>query len=153
MARTQAPRPRSLPRYGSLARFYDADPRRVSSRELDFGLWWRERVSGPLHRAAWVADTGELYVVALGPPDDGGGCVEVLAHADDREQLERALAGWRERCGQPGSLTWLRRRATRLSAPQPQPVLLLLTPEGSRVKRYKDAGSVVCFAHERPRTP
>jgi len=30
------------------------------------------------------------------------------------ERLERVLEGWRERCGKPRSLTWLRERATRL---------------------------------------
>jgi len=98
-------------RYDSLARFYNADERRVRSPELDVGLWWREEIDGPLHRAAWVSDTGELYLVRLGPAADGGGRVEVLASVAERELLERVLAGWRERCGQPQSLAWLRERA------------------------------------------
>ena len=102
-----------IPRYGSLQSFYTADPRRVSSRERDVGLWWREDADGPLHRAAWVSDTGELYVVQLGPAEEGGGQVEVLATVLDGEQLERALDGWRERCGEPRSLSWLRERAFR----------------------------------------
>jgi hypothetical protein len=101
-------------RYESLARFYNADERRVRSRELDVGLWWREALDGPIHRAAWVSDTGELYLVRLGPPAEGGGRVEVLARVPDRDRLERALAGWRERCGEPRSLRWLRTRAQRL---------------------------------------
>ncbi len=103
-------------RYDSLARFYNADERRVRSRELDVGLWWREAADGPLHRAAWVSDTGELYLVRLGPTADGGGHVEVLATVEDRELLEGALDGWRERCGEPRSLQWLRERAA-LRAP------------------------------------
>lgn len=99
-------------RYDSLARFYNADERRIRSRELDIGLWWREAIDGPLHRAAWVSETGELYLVRLGPAADGGGRVEVLASVAERELLERVLAGWRERCGQPQSLTWLRKRAS-----------------------------------------
>ena len=102
-------------RYLSLSRFYAADPRRIRSRELDVGLWWREDADGPLHRAAWVNDTGELYLVRLGPSHEGGGEVEVLATVAERERLESVLAGWRERCGEPRSLTWLRRRADRLS--------------------------------------
>ncbi len=98
-------------RYDSLARFYNADERRVHSRELDVGLWWREDADGPLHRAAWISDTGELYLVRLGPASAGGGCVEVLARVDDRELLEGVLDGWRERCGEPRSLQWLRERA------------------------------------------
>ena len=99
-------------RYESLARFYNADERRLRSREHDVGLWWRDAPDGPLHRAAWVSDTGELYLVRLGPVADGGGHVEVLASVARRALLERVLAGWRERCGQPQSLTWLRERAS-----------------------------------------
>jgi hypothetical protein len=110
-----------------LASFYAADPRRVQSRELDVGLWWREDAEGPIHRAAWVSDTGELYLVRLGAPEEGGGGVELLATVAQRERMESALVGWRERCGQPRSLSWLRERARRLAratGPQPQPVLL-----------------------------
>ncbi len=103
-------------RYDSLARFYNADERRMRSRELDVGLWWREDVDGPLHRAAWVSDTGELYLVRLGPAADGGGLVEVLARVEDRALLDGVLDGWRERCGEPRSLEWLRARAA-LSTP------------------------------------
>ncbi len=98
-------------RYDSLARFYNADERRLRSRELDVGLWWREDADGPLHRAAWVSDTGELYLVRLGPADSGGGRVEVLTTVEDRASLDGVLDGWRERCGEPRSLGWLRERA------------------------------------------
>jgi hypothetical protein len=100
-------------RYRTLAKFYGADLRRARSRELDVGLWWREQPDGPLHRAAWVRDTGELYLVRLGD-DDGAGEVEVLAVLDSPGRLERALAGWRERCGRPRSLSWLRARVAEL---------------------------------------
>jgi hypothetical protein len=100
--------------YRSLAGFYRADSRRINSRELDVGLWWRESIDGPLHRAAWVSDTGELYLARLGPSVEGEPGVELLAVVDDRERLESALAGWRERCGQPRSLSWLRERSARL---------------------------------------
>jgi hypothetical protein len=101
-------------RYPTLVAFYSADPARLDSRERDVGLWWRSGKDGPMHRAAWVEDTGELYVVRLGPASEGGGAVEVIARAPDAERLERALSGWRERCGMPGSLQWLRVRAARL---------------------------------------
>jgi hypothetical protein len=106
-------------RYRSLSNFYSGDRRRVHSRELDVGLWWRDEVGGPLHRAAWVKDTGELYLVRLGPSEQGGGDLEVLASVADRERLERALAGWREQCGGPRSLQWLRERAGRLGRRPP----------------------------------
>ncbi len=131
-----ASEPAPLARYDSLARFYNADERRVRSRELDVGLWWREDVDGPLHRAAWVSDTGELYLVRLGSPAAGGGRVELLARVEGRELLGAVLDGWRERCGEPHSLEWLRERAAlrlpartvdsararpRESAPRPRP--------------------------------
>ncbi|HEX8714306.1 MAG TPA: hypothetical protein VF706_01960 [Solirubrobacteraceae bacterium] len=84
----------------------------MRSRERDVGLWWREDVGGALHRAAWVLDTGELYLVRLGPAAEGGGEVELLATVRDRDRLERALRGWRERCGERRSLAWLRARAS-----------------------------------------
>jgi len=98
-------------RYPSLAAFYNSHPARLTSRELDVGLWWREESDGPLHRAAWVNDTGELYLVRLGPAALGGGRVEILATVADSEQLERLMVGWREHCGEPRSLSWLRERA------------------------------------------
>jgi hypothetical protein len=106
--------PTAQRRYPSLSSFYLADPRRLDSREEDVGLWWRDGIDGPLHRAAWVADTGELYLVRLGPAEAGGGRVEVLGIAG-RSELEQALEGWREACGTPDSLPWLREHAARLS--------------------------------------
>ncbi len=126
-------------RYRSLADFYNADARRLSSRELDVGLWWREAADGPLHRAAWIDDTGELYLAHLGPEAQGGGAVEVLATVTERERLERMLLGWRERCGAPGSLTWLRTRVRTLgrfsnpaSAPARRRVVGLCAPVSRR---------------------
>jgi len=58
-------------RYQSLSNFYLADRRRRSSRERDVGLWWRVGAHGPIYRAAWVRDTGELYATRLGPLEDG----------------------------------------------------------------------------------
>jgi len=114
MRQTEQRRRAPAARYDSLQSFYTADQRRVHSRERDIGLWWRESADGPLHRAAWVRDTGELYLVRLGPSEQGGGRVEVLATILEHEQLEQALAGWRKRCGEPQSLAWLRERARSL---------------------------------------
>jgi hypothetical protein len=101
-------------RYPSLSSFYLADQRRIASREVDVGLWWREGEKGALHRAAWVRDTGELYLVRLGSPAEGGAVVELLATVADEQRLQRALRGWREQCGQADSLSWLRERAASL---------------------------------------
>jgi hypothetical protein len=104
-------------RYPSLVAFYSADGERLTSRERDVGLWWRSDEDGPMHRAAWIEATGELYLVRLGPAAEGGGGVEVIARVSDADALESALRGWRERCGMPGSLQWLRVRAARLPRP------------------------------------
>lgn len=118
---------RPAQRYPSLVAFYSADPARLTSRERDVGLWWRSDDESPMHRAAWVQDTGELYLVRLGPAADGGGGVEVIARVSDADALENALRGWRERCGTPGSLQWLRVRAARLGrlGPPKKPRLAL----------------------------
>lgn len=116
------PKAKAAQGYPSLVDFYNADPARLSSREQDVGLWWRERADGPLHRAAWIADTGELYLARLGPREEGGGGVEVLARVVDADRLERMLGGWRERCGEPGSLQWLRSRSALAVLPvRPRP--------------------------------
>ncbi|MHB8532296.1 MAG: hypothetical protein ACYDC2_06220 [Solirubrobacteraceae bacterium] len=112
-----ASKPASAPgSYPSVAAFYDADPVRSSSREQDVGLWWRQEPADPLHRAAWVCDTGELYLVRLGPPEEGGGRVEVLTTVATPDQLEKLLEGWRDHCGEPRSLSWLRGRVRRWTA-------------------------------------
>jgi hypothetical protein len=114
MPRQPSDQARCSTRYSSLSAFYTADQRRVESKEADVGLWWREAADGPLHRAAWVKDTGELYLTRLGPAEQGGGEVEVLAVLDDEQYLRSVLRGWRQQCGRPGSLAWLRERAERV---------------------------------------
>jgi hypothetical protein len=92
--------------YLSLGAFYASDPARRSSRERDVGLFWRSR-QGPTFRAAWVRDTGELYLFqhALGGP--GGGSVHLCARTMDETELGQRLAGWDAVCGREGSLEWL----------------------------------------------
>ena len=64
--------------YLSLGAFYASDPARRGSRERDVGLFWRSR-SGPSFRAAWVRDTGELYLFQHALGGRGGGSVHLLA--------------------------------------------------------------------------
>ena len=92
--------------YLSLGAFYASDPARRSSRERDVGLFWRSR-QGPTFRAAWVRDTGELYLFqhALGGP--GGGSVHLCERTMDEAEMEQRLAGWDAVCGREGSLEWL----------------------------------------------
>jgi hypothetical protein len=97
--------------FPSLSSFYAADRRRKSSRERDIGLYWRDGANGPTYRAAWVLDTGELIAVRHGAINDGGGTVETLAVFHYPEDLEEALEGWDDVCGEPDSIVWLRARA------------------------------------------
>jgi hypothetical protein len=91
MRGTELPPQRSLRTYPSLAAFYSADERRIASRERDVGLWWREAVDGPLHRAAWVSDTGELYLVRLGPAEEGGASSRCSPNAPARTGSRASL--------------------------------------------------------------
>ena len=97
--------------YASLLDFVLGDPVRGPSREEDVGLRWLDAGSR-VHRAAWVEDTGELILVQLGRPAEGGGHVEVLAVFADRDDLDKAVSGWRRECGRPESAEWLRERAS-----------------------------------------
>ena len=103
--------------YPSLVEFVNEDPRRGASPERDVGLQWRgsdERT----YRAAGGRDTGELYLVQTGAPDEGGGHVELLGCAPSEDALWSALAGWQLECGTEHSVSWLTSRAReRMDAP------------------------------------
>ncbi len=133
-------------RYQSLGDFYAADRRRRVSPEQDVGLWWRVGAHGPIYRAAWVCDTGELYVIRLGPLQSGKGEIRVLGRAHDRGELEEALEGWRDACPQPDSMTWLCHRTMRLAPPE-RPARTLARPPGSHLHRLATGGP------RRPRRP
>ena len=111
--------PESDNTWASIEDFIAADERRLHSREVDFGLLWRPSGAGVTHRAAWIEETGELYLAQSGPTSSGGGHVELLA-VTDRDGVERALAGWEPASKRPGSLAWLRSRAARLPRPAPR---------------------------------
>jgi hypothetical protein len=97
--------------YLSLGAFYASDPARRHSRERDVGLFWRSR-QGPTYRAAWVRDTGELYLFQHALGGRGGGSVHLLALPLTERELDRRLAGWEDVCGREGSLEWLLERMT-----------------------------------------
>ena len=101
--------------------FYDADERRRTSDELQFGQDWHD-VHGRRYELNWIADTGELYVMQDDPPmvwadpfgdvvsmpvaaDDLG--VRVLAVIDDTADVERVLDGWQAVMSEPDSVSWL----------------------------------------------
>lgn len=120
MPRAPRAKPGSYPKgantWASIEDFIAADERRLHSRELDFGLLWRPPSSDATRRAAWIEETGELYLAQAGPTSMGGGHVELLA-VTDRDGVEQALDGWEPASKRPGSLAWLRRRAARLPRP------------------------------------
>ena len=104
--------------------FYDQDPRRRPSEELEFGQDWHD-ADGARYELSWVRDTGELYsmsepnaaIVSDGLGDQRLGSlpsdtisVEVLGEIAAEDQLEAALAGWRDAMAQPNSLQWVRDR-------------------------------------------
>jgi hypothetical protein len=91
--------------YSSIAAFVRENRARLHSPELDLGLHWHDHEV--LYRAAWIEETGEVYVVQLGAPEQGGGHVEVLATGLALEALQGALRGWRE-AHEHQQLAWLR---------------------------------------------
>jgi hypothetical protein len=92
--------------------FYEQDPRRQASDEVEFGREWSE--NGARFEVAWIADTGEVY--AMAEPVSRRGIttesvtVEVLAVIEGRDAVETALAGWEDAMAEPDSLAWARGR-------------------------------------------
>jgi hypothetical protein len=92
--------------------FYDQDPRRQASEEIEFGREWYE--NDERFEVAWVADTGEVY--AMAEPYSRRGVstqsvtVEVLAVIEGREAINSVLTGWQAAMSQPDSLAWVRAR-------------------------------------------
>lgn len=121
----------SGPAYVNLGEFYAENWQRHVSREVDFGLYWKDSY-GHRFRITWVEATGEVYAVALGAistamldsetmitfgGNDDTGFVEVLASGLSEEEVERRLDGWAEACGNPihgytmtDSMRWVRER-------------------------------------------
>jgi hypothetical protein len=110
-----------------IGEFYDGDPARRESEEINFGDGWStEADQHSTYRANFVRETGELYVVR--EPHPGGLfaryldqldvdqvetealTVEILGRFNDEEAAQRALAGWPDAMNHHNSLSWLRAR-------------------------------------------
>ena len=116
-------------RFSSIEDFYSANEERRRSGEADYGVWWTEPGVVGNWRVSYVRATGEVYAVHF----RSGGEVEVLGivppDPDEWKQmrteyrvsgigvankgryyetLDRILEGWADRCGSPGSLSWVR---------------------------------------------
>jgi hypothetical protein len=102
-----------------IEQFYDQDPRRRASDEIEFGREWSE--NDLRFEVSWIADTGEVYVMAepysrheISPESV---TVEVLGVIKTRDAISSALEGWREVMAKPNSLSWVRGRVARTSEP------------------------------------
>jgi hypothetical protein len=131
--------------YLSLSAFYAADQRRRDSRERDIGLWWRSS-RGPTYRAAWIQDTGELYLFQHALTGPGSGSVHLVSGRFGAAELDQVLDGWRERVGRAGSLEWLLETVTaqggaRTAAGSRPPAPARLRPTGSGRERNRRSGS------------
>lgn len=104
-----------------IEQFYDADPRRRASEELEFGREWSD-ADGARCELSWVEDTGELYAMREPRPgiisdplgdewltrmDTSSLTVEVLGTVTGRDAIERVLAGWSAAMREPNNITWV----------------------------------------------
>ena len=94
--------------------FYDQDPRRRASEEIEFGREWSE--DDRRFEVSWLADTGEVYVMAepysRHEISTESVTVQVLGVIKGRDAINSALAGWQEAMAMPNSLAWVRERVT-----------------------------------------
>lgn len=108
-----------------IEQFYDADPRRRASEELEFGRDWHDSF-GNRFEISWVVETGELYAMleeiepvvdVLGgefaaPAPMSSVTVEVLATIPERDTVLDVLDDWRIAMPEPSSIGWVRDRLT-----------------------------------------
>lgn len=111
----------------NIEEFYDADPRRRTSEEIELGRDWHD-ADGRRYGVSWVVDTGEVYLMAeptepidtdpafgtqfVEPMDVDTMTVEVLATVATPEALTERLAGWEDRMNDEDSIAWVRGRLT-----------------------------------------
>jgi hypothetical protein len=103
--------------------FYEADPRRRASAELELGAEWLDE-DNVRHELNYVEDTGELYVLREPSPhvreDPFGGLrfstppgydkkmtVHVIARIPTKDDVHRILEGWQDHMTDPDGDQWL----------------------------------------------
>ena len=107
----------------NLEEFYEANPVRRHSEELEFGRDWTD--GDGRCGISWIADTGEVYVMrepygtlvadplgderVLPIRDDQLG-VEVLGVVPGKDLVESVLSGWPAAMLAPNSLAWVKAR-------------------------------------------
>jgi hypothetical protein len=106
--------------------FYESDPRRRPSAELELGTQWKDK-DGVNHELNYVEDTGELYVLREPAPhvseDPFGGLhistdpgfdrkitVHIVAKIDSVDRVHEILEGWQEAMSRDDGAEWLGQR-------------------------------------------
>jgi hypothetical protein len=106
--------------------FYDGDPRRRPSAEIELGLDWHD-AHGTRYEVNWVEETGELYLMREPDPhiredpfgglhfsmrdqEEGKMSVHVVAEIGTHEDLERILNGWQAAMAGDHGAEWLAER-------------------------------------------
>ena len=102
--------------------FYDGDPARLDSDEIEFGHDWLNSGGDPCE-VSWIKDTGELFVIRS--PRWEPKWVEVLAVVPTQDEVERILQGWETEMLEPNGVQWVRSRVLARgdapAAPDPEP--------------------------------
>jgi hypothetical protein len=106
--------------------FYDGDPRRRPSAEIELGTEWHD-THGTHYEVNWVEDTGELYLMREPVPhiredpfgglhfsmraaEEGAMTVHVVAIIPTHDDLEKILDGWQKAMVGDGGAEWLAER-------------------------------------------
>jgi hypothetical protein len=119
----------------NIEEFYQADERRRRSEEVEIGTEWHD-ADGARYEASWVADTGELYVMAepnarlttdlfgdawASSVSTDSVTVAVVGWIPDRARLEQVIDGWQAAMGETNSVAWLSERLRQQSVPRQRP--------------------------------
>jgi hypothetical protein len=115
--------------------FYAADERRRRSEEIELGTDWHDD-RNVRYEVSWVADTGELYVMAepnasvsvdlFGDTYESqvptsSVTVAVVGWMADRARMEQVLDGWQTAMATANSVSWLTDRLRQQSVPRQAP--------------------------------
>ena len=115
--------------------FYDADPRRRASEELEFGSDWTD--GGARTQVSWIEATGELYAMRdplgalvtdvigderVSPVADTDLAVDVLGTVPGRAAVEAVMSGWQQAMGGGvDTVAWVRARIAHADAEMDDP--------------------------------
>jgi hypothetical protein len=103
--------------------FYEGDPRRRASAELELGTDWMD-ADNVRHELNYVEDTGELYAlrepaphvsgdpfgglwISTSPDFDHKMTVHVIAKIPTVNDVHRILDGWQQEMARPDGAQWL----------------------------------------------